>query len=168
MSKRKLLAVYLTTIALLQGALYFSTFGSADMGMAFHWDPRIGINAWLTSGEMNPEVRSRLREVSELIRWASAVWLLALGVLFTFRKPVVQLYVLSECVLSLPSLAFLSVMIGASLNPAHGFSTGELLIPIVVFCVFTILPLSVGIQEWRGIRQQSVAQSSQASLEVPH
>jgi hypothetical protein len=38
----------------------------------------------------------------------------------------------------------------ASLSPGHGFSIGELLIPITVFAAYTIIPVSFGIQEWRG------------------
>lgn len=149
MTKPEILAVYLTAVALLQAGLYFSSFGPHGMGAALYLDPRIGIDAWLTGGAMDPEARSRLTEVSQQIRWASAAWILCLGVLLTFRKPVIQVYVLSECVLSLPNLLFFGMVILANMNPGHGFSIGELSIPLVVFSVFTVVPLSMAIQEWR-------------------
>jgi hypothetical protein len=150
MTKREILAVYLTVIALLQGGLYFMSFGARGAGPSFYFDPRIGIDFWLSGGAMDALARHEMTEISRLIRWASAAWILGLGLLFTFRKPVIQLYVMSECLLSLPGLAFFTMVALANLSPSHGFSIGELFIPLIVFAVYTVVPLSFGIQEWRG------------------
>jgi hypothetical protein len=149
MMNRDVLAVYLTVIALLQAGLYFMSFGAKGAGPFFYFDPRIGIDAWLSGGAMNALARQEMTEISRLIRWASAAWILGLGLLFTFRKPVIQLYVVSECLLSLPSLAFFTMVALANLSSGHGFSIGELFIPLMVFAVYTVVPVSMGIQEWR-------------------
>jgi len=151
MTKREILAVYLTVIALLQVGLYFMSFGAKGAGPFFYFDPRIGIDFWLSGGAMDAETRLRMRELSQAIRWASAAWMLGLGLLFTLKKPVIPLYVISECLFSLPSLAFFVVIALANLSLSHGFSIGELFIPIIVFAGYTVVPFSFGIQELRGL-----------------
>jgi hypothetical protein len=103
MNKRDILAVYLTVIALLQVGLYFMLFGATGAGPVFYFDPRIGIDFWLSGGVMDAEARARMRDLSQAIRWGSAAWMLGLGLLFTLKKPVIPLYVVSEVLFSLPS-----------------------------------------------------------------
>lgn len=150
MTKREILAVYITVIALLQIGLYFVSFGGKGAGPFLYFDPRIGIDFWLSGGAMEAETRLRMRDLSQAIRWGSAAWMLGLGLLFTLKKSVIPLYVVSECLLSLPSLAFFGIVALANLSPGHGFSIGELSIPIAVFAAYTVVPFSFGIQEWGG------------------
>ena len=149
MTNRQNLAVYLVTIALLQIGLYFAFFQPRGMGGAFYLDPRIGIDFWFTGGRMASEDRLSAEGLSQLIRWSTAAWVLILGLLFMAHKAVAKLYVVSECLLSLPSLLFFLMVIGAGMSSAHGFSIGELLIPIIVFGVYTAVPLSIGLKDWR-------------------
>jgi hypothetical protein len=41
---------------------------------------------------------------------------------------------------------------GAGMSSAHGFSIDELLFPIIVFCIYTVVPLSIGVKDWRSER----------------
>ena len=147
MKRSEILAVYLTVLALLQIGLYFVSFNRGSMGALLYFDPRVGIDAWLSGGKMTPEARAAMAELSRLIRWAAAAWILALGLLLTFRKPVVRLYVVTECLFALPTLAFFGMVILANLGPGHGFSIGELFFPFAVFTIYTIVPLSIAIQD---------------------
>lgn len=124
------------------------------MGAAVYLDPRIGIDAWLSGGAMDTETRTTVTGVSQLIRWASAAWILSLGLLFTFGKSVIRLYIVSECLLSVPSLAFFAMVMFSNLNSNHGFSIGELFIPVAVFAIYTVVPVSLGIKEWRSYNGQ--------------
>jgi hypothetical protein len=35
------------------------------------------------------------------------------------------------------------------MSSAHGFSIGELLLPFIVFSVYAVIPLSIGVKDWR-------------------
>jgi len=147
MNSRQTLAVYLVTIALLQSGLYFAFFQPSGMGGAFYLDPRIGIDFWFTGWRMTPEDRLSAEGLSQLIRWSTAAWVLIIGLLFMAHKTVTKLYVVSECLLSLPSLLFFLMVIITGMSSAHGFSIGELLLPLIVFSLYTVIPLSIGVKD---------------------
>ena len=149
MKRRDILAVYLSVLAFLQIGLYFVSFDRGSMGALLYLDPRLGINAWLTGGQMTAEAQSNMAILSQKIRWITAVWILVLGLLLTFRKPVVRLYVVSECLLALSTVAFFGMVVLANLTPSHGFSLGELFFPLMVFSIYTIAPLYIALQDWR-------------------
>ena len=65
------------------------------------------------------------------------------------QRSVTKLYVISECLPSLPSLLFFLLVIAVGMSSAHGFSIGELLLPLIVFSVYTVIPLSIGVKDWR-------------------
>ena len=156
MKRTDILAVYLSVLALLQIGLYFVLVNRGSMGALLYLDPRLGIDAWLTGGKMSAEARSSMTVLSQEIRWIAATWILGLGLLLTFRKPVVKLYVVSECLLSLPTLAFFGMVILANLSQGHGFSIGELFFPLVVFSIYTIAPLYIALQDWRKGNEQAI------------
>ena len=149
MTNRQILAIYLVTIALLQIGLYFAFFQPRGMGGAFYFDPRIGIDFWFTGRRMTPEDRLSAEGLAQLIRWSTGAWVLILGLLFMAHKAVTKLYVISECLLSLPSLLFFLMVIVEGISSGHGFLIGELLIPMIVFGIYTAVPLSIGLQDWR-------------------
>lgn len=156
MKRSEILAVYLTVLALLQLGLYFVSFSQGSMGALVYLDPRLGIDAWLSGGTLSPEARASMSELSHLIRWGAAAWILALGLLLTFHKPVLRLYVVSECVLATPTLTFFGMVIVMNLSAGHGFSISELLFPLVIFSIYTLVPLSIAIQDWRSVNGQRI------------
>jgi Sec-independent protein secretion pathway component TatC len=46
-------------------------------------------------------------------------------------------------------VAFFALVIAANMTPAHGFSILELLIPLIVFWIFSVVPMSLALKEWR-------------------
>ncbi len=149
MKGQRFLAIYLIVIALLQSALYLAFFGQTGRDWLFYFDPRIGIDALLTSWSMTSELRAALTTLSEAIRWLSATWLLVLGILLFLRKPVVTVYVICESLLSVASIVFFGVILIANVSPVHGFSVGEMIWPLMVFIGFSAIPLYLGIRAWR-------------------
>ena len=45
----------------------------------------------------------------------------------------------------IPNLLFTLLIAAANMSPAHGFSTGELLFPILVMVIFSIIPLGLAV-----------------------
>ena len=58
-----------------------------------------------------------------------------------FGRQLVKTYIVSEIVLSIPNVFFFLAIVWANLSPAHGFSVGELLFPVVVMIAFSVVPL---------------------------
>ena len=134
----KILGVYLVVICALQICLYLAlSFASEKNLWLFYFDPRIGIFF------LETVVRGVEQVVPGILRWLSIVWILALGVLMLSSRPLIKTYIVSEIILALPSLLFSLVIVVGNLSPAHGFSVGELFIPILVMVFFTIIPLGL-------------------------
>ena len=131
MKRQSLLAIYLCVAALFQFGVYVAAVQWHNVSITLYFDPRMGIDAWLTTGSMSDQVRADAESVSEIIRYASAVWLLGVGLILGFQKRGLRLYVISECLLALPTVAFFALVIAANMSPAHGFSITELMIPLV-------------------------------------
>ncbi len=58
-----------------------------------------------------------------------------------FGRPLVKTYIVSEIILSIPSVFFFLAIVWSNLSPAHGFSVGELLFPVLVMIAFSVVPL---------------------------
>jgi hypothetical protein len=126
-------------LATSQVVLYFAAFKWEGL---FYFDPRIGLVAF---GEM----LGPYSIVLQVVRWMSPFWILALAIWgFNERRPV-RLYMFSEMVLACPSVLFFLLVLWANMGLSHGFSVGELLIPLMMFSLFTISPLMVA---WRLLR----------------
>lgn len=69
---------------------------------------------------------------------------------------------ITEIVASIPNLFFFVVIALANLNPAHGFSIGELFLPVLVTMLFSILPLILAFRIWRKREQQHVSRAEEA------
>jgi hypothetical protein len=117
---------------------------------AFYFDPRIGINIFVEmwGGGAWPTLPG----------WASAGWLGAVVLALLLKKVTLRFYFFSEGILSLPSVAFFILVVVVNMSPAHGFSVGELLIPVPVFVVFSIIPV---------IWALSLVRRSRAALRTP-
>jgi hypothetical protein len=125
------LSIYLAVMVAAQVALYLagSRVGSYS---AFYFDPRMGIHAfseWWGGGTW-PTIPG----------WVSAGWLGAVVLALLLKKVTLRFYLLSEAILSVPSVAFFILVLFVNVSPAHGFSIGELLIPVPVFAVFSVIP----------------------------
>jgi hypothetical protein len=100
----------------------------------FYFDPRLGLYfvESVIRGEQPPP---------GIFGWVSAAWVLALGLLLLSGRPLIRAYAISEVTLSAPTLLFVFVVTSANLSPAHGFSVGELFVPVCVMIIFTVVPL---------------------------
>ena len=85
-------------------------------------------------------------------RWLTVVWLLVIGGLLLTGRRLVWLYVVSEIILSLPNVLFFVLIVLANLSPAHGFSVGELFLPIMVTLAFSLIPLVIASWARRQLR----------------
>jgi flagellar basal body-associated protein FliL len=142
----KILGIYLIAICVLQICLYLVMSFVALNGnlWLFHFEPRIG-----TIGIIELFSRGAQRIVlTGIFRWLSVVWILALGLLMLFGRPLIKTYIVSEIILALPSsLVFLVLVISgvANLSAARfemGMTfLGMIFIPILVAVFFTIIPL---------------------------
>jgi len=50
-------------------------------------------------------------------------------------------YLVLELVLATPSVLFFLMVLAANLGPSHGFSIGELIVPVPIFALFSGMPL---------------------------
>lgn len=131
----RVLGFYLLTMGVLQACLYcWMAFGHAPLS-AFYLDPRTGIY-FLESMVLGNEAQS-----TSLLRWVACAALTVCGLGLILRRSWLGIYWNIERALALPSVLFFALVIAANSSPAHGFSIGELLIPIPIFVVFTCVPL---------------------------
>jgi hypothetical protein len=132
----KTLGLYLMVGAILQICLYLALSLSSDAAdWLFYFDPRMGI-FFIESGLRGAEL-----VVPGIFQWLSAVWILLLGLMLIRGRPLVKTYIVSEIILSLPNVFFSLVIVWANLSPAHGFSVGELLFPLIIMVAFSVVPL---------------------------
>jgi hypothetical protein len=132
----KTLGVYLLVGSILQLSLYLAmSLPTVKADWLFYFDPRIGI-FFLESGVRGVELI-----IPGIFQWLSAVWILLLGLMLLFGRVAVKVYIVSEIILSIPSVFFFLAIVWANLSPAHGFSVGELLFPVIVTIAFSIVPL---------------------------
>ena len=62
----------------------------------------------------------------------------------------IRTYLWTEGALAIPTLLMFLFVIVERLGPSHGFSMGELMVPVPVFAVASVAPLFVG---WRAFRR---------------
>ncbi|MDT4965998.1 MAG: hypothetical protein QOJ64_735 [Acidobacteriota bacterium] len=123
-------------VSILQICLYLALSLSTDKAdWLFYFDPRLGI-FFLESG-----VRGAELIIPGIFQWLSAVWILLLGLMLLFGRPLVKTYIVSEIILSIPSIFFFLAIVWVNLSPAHGFSVGELSFPVLVMIAFSVVPL---------------------------
>ena|SRR2546421_1484023 len=135
MTRRSLVGTYILLAGLLQVSLYLAMTVSSQLDWLFYFDPRIGLYFLETI------LRGAEHAPPAMLDWLSAIVQIGLGVSLLLKKIPVKLYVISELVLSAPSLLFFALVVWGNLSPAHGFSIGELIVPIIVFVLFSAVPL---------------------------
>jgi hypothetical protein len=113
--RTKTLGLYLTIGSILQICLYLVLSLSTDKAdWLFYFDPRLGI-FFLESG-----VRGAELIIPGLVQWLSAVWILLLGLIQLFGRPMVKTYIVSEIILSIPSIFFFLAIVWANLSRRTG------------------------------------------------
>jgi hypothetical protein len=153
----KWFSIYLLTASLLQTCIYAALSLSPEkLGAIFYFDPRIGL-FFIESGIRGAELR-----VPGILQWLSAIWLLLISLLLLSGRPILKTYIITEIVASIPNLFFFVVIALANLSPAHGFSIGELFLPVLVTMLFSILPLILAFRIWRKREQQHVSRAEEA------
>lgn len=136
LSRTKTLGVYLLVGSILQICLYLVlSVGTDKYDWLFYLDPRLGI-FFIESGVRRAELVT-----PGIFQWLSAVWILVSGLLLLFGRLLVKTYIVSEIIFSIPSLLFFLTIVLANLRPEHGFSVGELLLPVTVMIAFSAVPL---------------------------
>jgi hypothetical protein len=134
LKRLKILGAYLTVTCALQICLYLAMSTSAERYQwLFYFNPRFGLYfvESVIKGEPPPP---------GIFGWMSAACVLALGLLLLSGRPL-KAYVISEVALSAPTLLFVFVVALANLSPAHGFSVGELFVPVCLMIIFSVVPL---------------------------
>ena len=134
--RTKTLGLYLLMASVLQICLYLALSISTDkIDGLFYFDPRLGIFF------LESSLRGAERVTPGFFQWLSAGWILLVGLMLLFGRPLVRTYVVSEIILSLPSVVFFLMVLWVNMSPAHGFSAGELLFPLMVMIAFSVVPL---------------------------
>ena len=143
----KVLGIYLIAICALQICLYLviSFVAAKEDFWLLYFEPRVG-----TIVIIELFFRSTQQIVGGIFRGIAVVWILALGLLMLFGRPLIKTYIVSEIILALPSwLVFLVILViaGANLSsarPETGMDfLGLIFIPILVAIFFTIIPLGL-------------------------
>jgi hypothetical protein len=141
----KILGIYLIAISALQICLYLviSFVAAKEDFWLLYFEPRVG-----TIVIIELFFRSTQQIVGGIFRAVSVVWILALGLLMLFGRPLIKTYIVSEIILALPSLlVFLVILVigGVGLSsarPETGMDfLGLIFIPILVAIFFTLIPL---------------------------
>jgi len=159
--RTKILSLYLLGAALVQiGGYVALTLTPEKLGALFYFDPRIGL-FFIESGIRGAELK-----VPGILQWLSASWLLVISFFLLSGRSILKTYLVSEVVASLPNLFFFVVVVLANLKPAHGFSIGELFLPVVVMILFTILPLILAVLLWRRNARENNLVPARAELAV--
>jgi len=136
----RVLGCYLLAIAIMQSFVY-SQMLNDETDFFFYLDPRIGILAFLEI--LNVEGLHILNQSDiQLLEWLTAGWLGYLGILFIMGRSPLVTYIVSELVLSAPSILFFIFVIIMSVRPATGFSVQELPYPLLVLALTTFVPLA--------------------------
>jgi hypothetical protein len=144
MTRTRILGVYLIVAGLLQAVLYVLLSISKTHDWLFYFDPRIGIffleSMWKGGEPTIPGVE----------RWLTVVWLLAIGVVLITGRQLLWFYIVPEILFSLPTVLFFVFIVLANLSPSHGFSVGELFLPILVTVAFSLIPLVIAFRaQWQ-------------------
>jgi hypothetical protein len=121
-------------MGLFQMFLYCWMLFDSSSSWTFYFDPRIGL--FLVETALNGSEPMN----AGWIRWGSVVVVIALGILMLLGSQRLGTYLILESILSTPSLFFFATVLAANVGPTHGFSIGELLVPVVVFAVFSGFP----------------------------
>jgi hypothetical protein len=131
----RVLGSYLLLIAALQSFVYLKMLVNEGMDY-FYFDPRIGILAF------SDIMRVLNSSDTILFEWLTAGWLGFLGILFIIGRSPLITYIVSELILSGPSILFFIFVIIMSTNPSDGFSVQELPYPSIVLTFTTFVPLT--------------------------
>jgi hypothetical protein len=137
------LGLFVILLATCQVALYSAlVLGSSKWIWLFYFDPRIGWTAFF-------EGILRAGEASSpgIISWATAAVTLLVGVLLYRQPRHIKLYLISEVGLALPTLLFILLVAVGNVGSAHGFSVAELAVPVVVFCIYSVIPVFIAMLE---------------------
>ena len=149
MTRTRILGAYVVIGGLLQALLYLLLSISRNHDWLFYFDPRIGI-FFLETGWRGTE-----QIVPGIVRWLTVGWLLTIGGLLLTGRKLIRAYIISEIILLPPNIFFFVVIVLANLGAAHGFSVGELFLPMLVMVAFSIIPLVLAF--WSRTRRGSAS-----------
>ena len=139
-SRLKILGWYVLAVCVMQLAIYLAlALSKGKANWLIYFDPRLGL-FYFESG-----LRGKEAVVPSFLRWFSALWIFWIALFLIISRRLVWTYIISELVLSIPNILFVAAILWANLSPAHGFSTGELFVPLNVMLVCSAVPLVLAI-----------------------
>ena len=145
--RRWMLGRYVQLVALLQLVVYATAgLARAPNPALFYLNPR-----FLMEFVTEALFRGRHTFPSGL-SWTSLFVWLALGHAVAQGRQGLAIYAIVEGVYALLFLAFGALIVAANLSASHGFSPGELIVPVAVFTVASAAPLLVALPLWRSPR----------------
>jgi hypothetical protein len=138
--KTRLLGIYLCILSVAQCALYiFQAFIKHPFcDYLFYFNPRLGLGLLddiIKPGSIDNNTSS----------WISAIVLFIVGVVLV-RRPLLNLYIIAESIMAIPSIIFFLFVFAVNMKATDGFSRSELLIPVVVFVLFSGPPFLWALQ----------------------
>jgi len=131
------LGFYVTGVAVAQMLLYLTAeFDRSWADLLVYFDPRLGLFFLesLLHGERFPGI----------LDWASAGILACVGLGLLRNPRQIRWYLIVEFILGLPTVLFCVLVVVMNVGPSHGFSVGELLYPILIFILASVIPFAAG------------------------
>jgi hypothetical protein len=141
---QRLLGGYLFALCIYQIGIY-----RWPGGPPFILDPRAGIAVLLINH------LSFDNKVIYPVEWITAAWLVLVAALIFFRGKFVKTYLISEIVLAAPTAYYIGVL---AIQHGGDFAPGfkDLLLTIILFFVFSVLPVAMSVWCIRGARKTAV------------
>ncbi len=110
LARVKFLAIYLIAICSLQICLYFIvSLYPKDFAVLASFAPHLGIYT------LEKLFLSKGTAAFGIFSWLTAGWILTLGILLFYGRPLLKTYIISEIIFSLPSLLLFLVMLAVVL-----------------------------------------------------
>jgi hypothetical protein len=143
------LGVFVLSVAAVQLVSYaVLTWGPDAWAGLYYFDPRIGwavMETLLRGSEVFPGISS----------WCTVAVGILIGLALLRNSGLLKAYVVAEGILAVPTLGFIGLVIVRNVGSAHGFSIGELAVPVAVFFLVSVLPVTVVIMR-RGLGHTAV------------
>jgi hypothetical protein len=134
----RILGISHICVGAVQAALYATiTLGGHSLMWLFYLDPRIG---WFMLETMIRQDQA----VPGVTSWATAMLACVVGVILIRNPARIGVYLAAETIMALPTLGMFVLVVVQSMSPTHGFSIGELMIPIPIFIMVSVVPLTLG------------------------
>jgi hypothetical protein len=139
---KRTVGIYICCVAITQLIFYSVSYFNERAVWLIYFDPRLGLFV------LESSVRHR-EAFPGFLSWLSAVILASVGFGLLRNMHGVKPYLVTEFICAVPSVVFFGSVVFANLSLVHGFSFGELVLPLVVFLVASAIPFWLALQSLR-------------------